>query len=304
MKGFDDSEVYRSVLQALSAGVFMVDRELHVVFWNEGAEAITGFLSQEMLGRKCSDYLLGHIDREHNLLSGAASPVGTAMRDGRPIEAQLSLRHKSGYPVLVRIRAMPIRDGSGQIVGAAECFESAGSSLHFDHRSSKLIDLGCTDPPTGALTHEYTQTQIRERIETFMLHRVPFSLLAIKVDHIDELRARDGSGAMTTVMRVVARTLANSLRPTDLLGRWTETEFLAVATECNVWEVMKVGDRLRRMVQCAEATWWGDHIRLTASMGGAGAKEGDSAEMIVERARAALEESIQQGGDRVIVHQD
>jgi diguanylate cyclase (GGDEF)-like protein/PAS domain S-box-containing protein len=304
MKGFDDPEIYRKVLQGLTAGVYLVDLEQHVVFWNDGAAEITGHLSQEMLGRKCDGHMLEHMDRENNVLSGATAPVGMVMREGKPFETQLSIRHRAGYPVLVRLRAMPIRDGSGQIVGAAECFEQAGTSLHFNHRASKLAELGCTDQTTGALTHEFTRTQIRERMETFVLHRVPFSVLAIKVDHIDELRARDGSGAVTAVMKVVAQTLANSLRPTDLLGRWTETTFLAIATECNVWEVIKVGDRLRRMVHCAEATWWGDHIRMTASMGGAGAKEEDSAETIVDRAQAALEESILQGGDRVIVHQD
>ena len=304
MKGFDDPEIYREVLQTLTTGVYLVDRDQHVVFWNDGAEAITGYLSQEVLGRQCGEHLLGHMDRESNILSGTAAPLGTAMRDGRAVQAQLSIRHKSGHPLLVRLRAVPVRDGGGKIIGAAECFELAGAKLHFDHRVNKLQSLGCTDRVTGALSREFTETQIKEHLETFAVHHVPFSVLAIRADNLEDLRVRDGTGAVTAVMRTMAETLTNSIRPTDLLGHGAEGEFLALLKECHTWEAIRVGERLRKMVHCSEVSWWGDPISLSASMGGTGARDGDTVETIVERARAALEESISQGGDLVIMDEE
>jgi diguanylate cyclase (GGDEF)-like protein/PAS domain S-box-containing protein len=304
MKAIEDLEIYRRVLQSLASGVYVVDCEQRVIFWNEGAEAITGYLSQEVLGRRCDEHFPGHVDGENQAMNGPSAPIGVAIRDGKPVSAQVSLRHKSGHPVLVRVRATPIRNGDGTIIGGAESFDQAGAAVDRDNRSSKLEHLGCVDSATGTLNHEYTQTQIREHLETYAEHRVPMSVLMIRVDNIDKLRAHDGNGVVATVMRVAAQTLTNSLRPTDLVGRWKDTEFMALATECNSWEAMKLGDRLRKMIHGAEVTWWGDRIRLSASIGGTSAKVGDTVETIVARARAGLEESIGQGGDRVTVHQD
>ena len=36
-----EAEVFRSVLDKLALGVYMVNRAFQVLFWNEGAEAIT-----------------------------------------------------------------------------------------------------------------------------------------------------------------------------------------------------------------------------------------------------------------------
>jgi PAS domain S-box-containing protein len=43
MLSLDDPELYRSVLDDLTAGVYPVDRTGKIVFWNAGAERIRGF---------------------------------------------------------------------------------------------------------------------------------------------------------------------------------------------------------------------------------------------------------------------
>ncbi len=40
-----------------------------------------------------------------------------------------------------------------------------------------------------------------------------------------KLRERYGQAAIDSILRVVAQTLENALRPTDFLGRWMEQEF-------------------------------------------------------------------------------
>lgn len=42
------------VLQTIPSGLFLVDNEQHIVAWNREAERITGFSSDEVLGRHCS----------------------------------------------------------------------------------------------------------------------------------------------------------------------------------------------------------------------------------------------------------
>jgi diguanylate cyclase (GGDEF)-like protein len=97
----------------------------------------------------------------------------------------------------------------------------------------------------------------------------------------------------------VAQTLENGLRPTDFLGRWMDQEFLAIVTECNEDDVMRVGERLSRMVRCTGIPWWGDKMRVTVSIGATPALDNDTVGSIVSRGERALRESVEGGGNRV-----
>jgi len=45
-------------LDTIFDGVYIVDKERRIVFWNKGAEEITGYSAKEVCGRKCSDNIL------------------------------------------------------------------------------------------------------------------------------------------------------------------------------------------------------------------------------------------------------
>jgi GGDEF domain-containing protein len=59
------------------------------------------------------------------------------------------------------------------------------------------------------------KSYVRESLGVFAEHHVPFSILCIQIDRLEAVQARDGFGAIATVLRIVGQTLENSLRPTD-----------------------------------------------------------------------------------------
>jgi diguanylate cyclase (GGDEF)-like protein/PAS domain S-box-containing protein len=300
MQTFDDAEVYRAALDSLPAGVYLVDRTGRILFWNSGAERITGYLRQDVVGHSSLEDLLGHLDGENNKVAADALPVSIVLREGKASDAQVSIRHKSGHRVLARLHAAPVRDSHGVLIGAVESFEEAVFSAPTNERQSKLQAYGCIDEVSGVLNHAMVQAHLRETLVTFAEHPVPFSILCIGIDELDSIKSRYGGGAVAAVIRVVGQTLENSLRPTDILGRWMENEFVAVLMECGGDEVVKVGDRLRKMANQCKVEWWGDQLHLTVSMGGTDAKQDDTLETILQRAETGLRESIRQGGNRVV----
>lgn len=56
----DDPEIFRCVVDSLQTGIYITDCEHRIVFWNSGAEQITGFLRHEMVGRYCREQVLVH----------------------------------------------------------------------------------------------------------------------------------------------------------------------------------------------------------------------------------------------------
>lgn len=80
MASSPDSDLCQQVLECLPTGVFAADREGKVTFWNAGAERITGYLKQDVLGRQCNEGFLEHWDCEINTVVGSMVPLLVTLR--------------------------------------------------------------------------------------------------------------------------------------------------------------------------------------------------------------------------------
>jgi diguanylate cyclase (GGDEF)-like protein/PAS domain S-box-containing protein len=301
MPELDDPEIYQSVLDSLQTSVYIVDRNRRIRFWNEGAEQITGYLRQDVVGRFLRDHLLATGNDVKNFDSDPDDPINLAFRDGKPSVMDVSILHKDGYRVPIVLRTLPIRNSRGAVVGAAESFEKNRSASEWSRRQSVYADLGCLDAMTGVAAKSFMETQLREHLMTFAEHNLPFGILLIQVDHMDQYRAARGPGVAHSILRIVAQSVENCVRPTDVVGCWDENQFIAILQQCKESEVALVGERVRRMIGQSEIEWWGDKFSVTSPVGGAGCRPGDSVELLIARAAASVTESIGKGGNCVTV---
>jgi PAS domain S-box-containing protein len=61
------------ILDSLSDGVYVCDRNRRIVYWSKSAERITGWTSDDVVGRRCLDDVLCHIDKDNHPLCGENS---------------------------------------------------------------------------------------------------------------------------------------------------------------------------------------------------------------------------------------
>ena len=301
MSEFDKPEILRSILETLPTGVYIVDRNRKILFWNEGAEKVTGYLRQDVVGRFQRDHLLAANDEAKKADSDAADPLSLAFRDGQSTSASVSILHKDGYRVPIILRTVPIRNDRGAIIGATECFEINITASDRTRRHAVVAESGSLDEATGVPARSYMEPQLRERLTAFAQRHIPFGLLLIQVDKMDHFRAIRGPGVVPAILRVVALTIENGLRPTDLLGCWSENQFMVILMDCKETEVDVVAHRIMNMVAQSEVEWWGDTFSVTAAFGGTGTRPGDTLELLVERAGKSLLRSVNTGGNRVTV---
>jgi diguanylate cyclase (GGDEF)-like protein/PAS domain S-box-containing protein len=299
MSLFNDPEIYRTVLECMQNGVYLVDRSEKIQFWNAGAERITGYLRQDVLGHSCRDFFAPQEQEGQDGICEFGGALASVLRDGRPAITELTLRHKGGHQVSLNVRSMPIRNREGAIIGVVESFDDDHRITYSERRHNKLKNYGCIDDTTGVLTRSFVETHLRENLMTFSEHRVPFSILCVEVDGLAHFRAKYGASAVAAMLRTAALTLESSIRPTDFLGLHAENRLLTVLAECSATETKRVGDRLRRMVHNTKFKWWGVHVSLTASFGGTAARAGDTEESLMERAERSLADSIAAGGNQV-----
>jgi diguanylate cyclase (GGDEF)-like protein/PAS domain S-box-containing protein len=279
--------------------VYLVDRERRILFWNRGAEQITGYLRQEVLGRSCFDDLLMYCDAECNVLCGVSCPLVGTMHDGMPRESDVFLRHKDGQRIPVRVRAAPLRNADGEIVGAAESFDERILLPEAELQPNSHAVEDHLDRNTGVLDHHSIQSHLTGALLDFTEFHIPFCVLSIAVDKLDEFRESHGARAAETIISVVARTLARNIHPSDLVGRWSRNRFVAILAKCPAAELVRTAEKLRQIVGLAAIPWWGDRIAATISIGGAAAGPSDTMEGLLNRSEEALSKSLSEGGDRV-----
>lgn len=158
------------VLNSVYDGVYIVDRKRRIVFWNKGAETITGYSAAEVEGRRCSDNILNHIDVEGNLMCrGGSCPLLRTMRTGQEIEEKVYPLHKSGRRIPTLTHTAPLRNNKGKIIAGIEIFRDISTEEDFRHLQEKFNTL--IKKYVSTVTFEETMAQASVGAETVSRRR-------------------------------------------------------------------------------------------------------------------------------------
>jgi diguanylate cyclase (GGDEF)-like protein/PAS domain S-box-containing protein len=287
MSAFDDSEISRSIIESLPVGLCIVDLQKKIIYWSDGAERITGHLRHEVIGHSCIGETLLHCDQPGCEFCNEECPLARAIKTSHAAEAVGFLHHKAGHEIPVRIRAVPVRNAHGSIIGALETFEDQQTASP-DHREDSLNLPGCVDEVTCIASHMMMQSHLRETLGTFADVHVPFGVLCFRLEGLDHFRASFGPDAASSLLRVIAHTLESALWKTDFVGRWSDDQFLVILNGCQEQALCSVRERIRHMLANDSIEWWGERRSLRVSIGQATAVEGDSIETLMERAQKSL----------------
>jgi PAS domain S-box-containing protein len=76
-----DSIPYKKIVEIINEGLYIVNKDRVITYWNNAAERISGFAADEVVGRSCADDILKHVDDEGTNLS--VKPLRTVSRGKR-----------------------------------------------------------------------------------------------------------------------------------------------------------------------------------------------------------------------------
>jgi diguanylate cyclase (GGDEF)-like protein/PAS domain S-box-containing protein len=293
-----DDNFYKSLIDNLTEGIYFLDRERRITYWNGGAERLTGYPAEEVLGRCCADGLLQHVDTAGRLLCHDGCPMQAAMSDGREREAEVYLHHKAGHRVPITVRAVPIRGPGGAIVGAVEIFNDASRQVRAEERIRELEALSLLDPLTGAGNRRYAEISLASRLSEKRRYGLPVGLLFVDLDGFKAVNDRFGHAAGDEALRVVGRTLAAALRAGDFFGRWGGEEFIVLIGGLEGRRLRDAGDRLRALIAQSSVPSVPD-LGVTVSIGVTEARSDDTLESLVARADERMYEAKRHGRNRV-----
>lgn len=292
---------YRNIFENLQDGVYFVDKSRTITYWNQSAEAITGFKAEEVVGSRCMDNILIHINERNESLCKQGCPLAAVMKDGRPRLAEVYLHHKNGHRVPVLVRATALRDEADRIIGAAEVFSDITYQKEMQERIRELEKLALVDNLTGLSNRKHLEGELDARFQEQRRYGLSFGVLFIDVDFFKKINDTRGHEAGDRALKTLANTLRANTRSYDLFGRWGGEEFVGIVRNIDRAILKKVAERFRilaekTIIQNGEASF-----SITVSIGATLATPQDSPAALIQRADQLMYRSKQQGRNRVTV---
>jgi diguanylate cyclase (GGDEF)-like protein len=173
-------------------------------------------------------------------------------------------------------------------------------------RVQRLLDatqaLSHLDPLTGLANRRYLMEQAPRIWRQARRDGTRVAAMVLDIDHFKRLNDAHGHAAGDAVLCAVARSLAATVRPADVLVRTGGEELVVLGLVGDLHEARRLAERLRLAVAGTRTL---DGHSVTASIGVAltrpvdGENPADALWRLVDRADGAMYEAKQQGRDRV-----
>ncbi|OBQ45982.1 diguanylate cyclase [Halodesulfovibrio spirochaetisodalis] len=283
-----DQRFYQTLLDAITDGVYFVDTNKNITYWNKSAERLSGYTAEEVVGNVCSEKLLRHETEDGCVLCNNGCPLSATLKDGKERQENLFMHHKLGHKIPINVQAYPMIGPDGNIAGAVEIFSENNESLNVRREMEVLRKEVLTDKLTGIGNRRYAEITMRNLDFAMEQNHAPFGILFIDIDDFKLVNDTYGHHAGDNVLRMVAQNMSKSLRFLDVLCRWGGEEFVIFIPNTTFSTLSVLAERLRLLIQNSWLMHENQKISVTASFGGAIARSHEPSSTVLSRADKQL----------------
>ncbi|HMK60779.1 MAG TPA: sigma 54-interacting transcriptional regulator [Dissulfurispiraceae bacterium] len=136
-------EFLKSVIETMSDGLMVIDKDSTILFFNRAAEEITGYKREDIIGKQCS--MIDNNICSYNKQVGDRKKC-TLFESGTMQGARCHLRGRDGREIHLLKNAVLLKDSKGEVVGAVEVMTNVTSldmkDLEIERLKSELMH-GC-----------------------------------------------------------------------------------------------------------------------------------------------------------------
>ncbi|MAT16438.1 MAG: hypothetical protein CMJ46_14340 [Planctomyces sp.] len=190
---------------------------------------------------------------------------------------------------------------STQAVVRQQMVEKENQEL--EQRNQELTQQAVRDVLTGIYNRKFFDESLHKEIARAVRSASTIGVIFIDIDNFKKLNDTYGHQFGDEVLKKVAALVDETLRTTDVLGRYGGEEFVALITQPTTKGLSIVAERLRAAVEQMHILFNGRHVPVTISVGACiGMPQRSSentAERLVTEADAAMYDSKRNGRNQV-----
>ncbi len=258
-------------------------------YFSEGIVALGG-LPLDVFSGPGTDPVMSRILPEDADLVEAQTRHSAATMEN--VHVEFRARHADGSIRWIECRSTPQQEPDGGILWT-------GILLDITQRKraeERVTNMAITDGLTGITNRQAFGRLLEREMARASRYASPLSLIMYDLDHFKRINDCFGHNVGDDVLKTVAGLVGDSLRDTDLHGRWGGEEFMVLLPETGLEAAGKVAEKLRRAI--ADHRFEGPG-GVTASFGVAQLSAGEDARSLAQRVDEALYRAKALGRNRV-----
>jgi diguanylate cyclase (GGDEF)-like protein len=140
----------------------------------------------------------------------------------------------------------------------------------------------------------------RQAVRDLQRREASLSAILLDVDNFKDVNDRLGHLVGDRVIAAIARRLRESVRESDVIGRWGGEEFLVLLKNCDLEQAMAVAEKIRTAMASRDFVGEGVTWPVTVSLGVAQFNSGETEDSLVGRADKALYQAKAEGRNRIV----
>ena len=170
-------------------------------------------------------------------------------------------------------------------------------------KEQKLLVQASTDPLTGLFNRRQFETVATQSLHLCERNKMPFSMMMADIDFFKKVNDTYGHAAGDLVLKIVAQTIKNVARKSDIVARFGGEEFIVLLHQVDREKALAAGERVRKAVAQLKVPVGDAEIGVTVSIGLSTSQTTDLRQVVLE-ADKALYHSKQNGRDQVSIYDE
>lgn len=282
-----EKSFYLKILDHISSGVYFVDIERTITYWNKGAEKLSGYSANEVVGKKCSEFL-NHVDKYGNTLCGDGCPLISTIKNGKPLETEAFMLHRLGQRVPVLVQAMPLMETKNEIEGAVEIFHDISSLKLAESHIQELSDVAYKDQLTGVMNRRGIEKMLDLWFNDYLQTGYPFGIIFLDIDDFKQCNDTYGHLYGDQILIQVCERLKQNIRQSDIVSRWGGDEFLILLHEVNENTIENVVNKMEYVLNHNQYSIDTVLSTVNSSLGGGVIQKGEGLVDFIQRVDKAM----------------
>lgn len=265
------------MLQTIDVGLVVLDSDYHIQVWNSFMENHSGLRADQV---KDNDLfrIFPNIDRDWLTQKSQAvfqlknrafttweqRPYLMRFLNYRPITGTADFMYQN-------ITISPLVSIDGQVkhicILIYDVTDIAISKMALQEANEELARLSRTDRLTQLYNRGYWEECLVREFALFNRYQHTCSLIMFDIDHFKKVNDTYGHQAGDEVIRQTSSALRNSLRKTDIAGRYGGEEFGVILSDTDAQGAQIFAERLRQQIEALVIQYENQTIRYTISLG-------------------------------------
>lgn len=246
----------------------------------------SAYKKEELIGQPMS--IIHHPDTPNSYLKN----LWDTILSNKEWHGEIKNKRKDGSEFWLEENIISVQNDAGEI----ESFILVGEDITI---KKEFENLSNTDKLTGIINRRKLDELLEHEVQMAKRHASNLSLIIVDIDHFKDVNDTYGHQIGDLVLAKVAEIITQTIRKSDIFGRFGGEEFLIVCPKTTEAEAFVLAEKLRKSI---ENYTFEEIGHKTMSLGISQFLSNDSAETLLKKADTALYEAKNSGRNKSVIY--